>query len=69
MKSYSMRRKNSVSAIISFGYVLWRLAYLLYGSVSSLSSPSSNIEGMAIWHVAPLRFAPVFRALGVCEHS
>ena len=24
--------------------------------------------GMAIWHVAPLRFAPVFRALGVCEH-
>ena len=23
---------------------------------------------MAIWHVAPLRFAPVFRALGVCEH-
>ena len=25
--------------------------------------------GMAIWHVAPLRFAPAFRALGVCEHS
>ena len=24
--------------------------------------------GMAIWHVAPLRFAPAFRALGVCEH-
>ena len=24
---------------------------------------------MAIWHVAPLRFAPAFRALGVCEHS
>ena len=23
---------------------------------------------MAIWHVAPLRFAPAFRALGVCEH-
>ena len=22
---------------------------------------------MAIWHVAPLRFAPAFRALGVCE--
>ena len=24
---------------------------------------------MAIWHVAPLRFAPAFRALGVCEYS
>ena len=23
---------------------------------------------MAIWHVALLRFAPAFRALGVCEH-
>ena len=23
---------------------------------------------MAKWHVAPLRFAPAFRALGVCEH-
>ena len=23
---------------------------------------------MAIWHVAPLPFAPAFRALGVCEH-
>ena len=23
---------------------------------------------MAIWHVARLRFAPAFRALGVCEH-
>ena len=23
---------------------------------------------MAIWHVAPLRFAPAFRELGVCEH-
>ena len=23
---------------------------------------------MAIWHVAPLRFAPANRALGVCEH-
>ena len=23
---------------------------------------------MAVWHVAPLRFAPAFRALGVCEH-
>ena len=23
---------------------------------------------MVIWHVAPLRFAPAFRALGVCEH-
>ena len=24
---------------------------------------------MAIWKVAPLRFAPAFRALGVCEHT
>ena len=24
---------------------------------------------MAKWHVAPLRFAPAFRVLGVCEHS
>ena len=24
---------------------------------------------MAIWHVAPLRFIPEFRALGLCEHS
>ena len=24
---------------------------------------------VCIWHVAPLRFAPAFRALGVCEHS
>ena len=24
---------------------------------------------MAIWHVAPLRFAPAFRTLGECEHS
>ena len=26
----------------SFGYILWRLAYLLYGSVASLPSPSST---------------------------
>ena len=24
---------------------------------------------MVKWHIAPLRFAPAFRALGVCEHS
>ena len=48
---------------------LKRLAYLLYGSVASLLSPSSNIEAWPIWHVAPRRFAPAFRALGVCEHS
>ena len=23
---------------------------------------------MAIWHVAPLRFALAFKTLGVCEH-
>ena len=44
---------------------LKRLAYSLYGSVASLSSPGS----MATWHVAPLRFAPAFRTLGACEHS
>ena len=26
-------------------------------------------RGMAMWHIARLRFAPAFRALGVCEHS
>ena len=41
------------------------LLYLLYGSIASLPSPN---WGMAIWHVAPLRFAHTFRALGVCEH-
>ena len=51
------------------GYYLKRLACLLYGSVASLPSPSSNIEAWPYWHVAPLRFAPAFRALGVCEHS
>ena len=33
--------------LISFGYILWRLAYLLYGSVASLPSPSINIEVLA----------------------
>ena len=43
------------------------LAYLLYGSVASLPSPSSNIEAWP--YGTSLRFAPAFRALGVCEHS
>ena len=46
------------------------LAYLLYGSVASLSSPSSNIEAWP--YGTSLRFGsllPAFRALGVCEHS
>ena len=30
--------------LFSFAHILWRLAYLLYGSVASLLSPSSNIE-------------------------
>ena len=30
--------------LFSFGYILWRITYLLYGSVASLPSPSSNIE-------------------------
>ena len=45
---------------------LKRLAYLLYGSVASLPSPSSNIEAWP--NGTSLRFAPAFRALGVCEH-
>ena len=74
------KRKSSVLQPICHGYsqyvcysqYVWnliqlkRLAYLLYGSVASLPSPSSNIEA---WHVAPLRFAPAFRALGVREQS
>ena len=43
-----------------------RLAYLLYGSVASLPSPSSNIEAWP--HGTSLRFAPAFRAQGVWEH-
>ena len=42
------------------------VAYLLYGSVASLPSPSSNIEAWP--HGTSLRFAPAFKALGVCEH-
>ena len=42
------------------------LSYLLYGSVASLPSPSSNIEAWP--YGTSLRFAPAFRALGVCEH-
>ena len=57
-----------IAAIFS-GYYLKVLACLLYGSVASLPSPSSNIEAWPYWHVAPLRFAPAFEALGVCEHS
>ena len=53
----------------NFSGYLKRFKYLLYGSVASLPSPSSNIEAWPYWHVAPLRFAPAFRALGVCEHS
>ena len=45
---------------------LKRLAYLLYGSVASLLSPSSNIEAWP--YGTSLRFAPAFRALEVCEH-
>ena len=62
-----MRRKHSKSAIIFTWYILWRLAYLLYGSVASLPSPSSNIEAWP--YGTSLRIAPAFRALGVCEHS
>ena len=43
------------------------LSYLLYGSVASLDSPSSIIEAWP--YGMSLRFAPAFRALGVCEHS
>ena len=43
------------------------LAYLLYGSVASLLSPSSNIEAWP--YGTSLRFVAAFRALGVCEHS
>ena len=42
------------------------LSYLLYGSVASLLSPVSNIEAWP--YGTSLRFAPAFRALGVCEH-
>ena len=42
------------------------LLYLLYGSVASLPSPRSNIEAWP--YGTSLRFAPAFRALGVCEH-
>ena len=42
------------------------LPYLLYGSVASLPSPGSNIEAWP--YGTTLRFAPAFRALGVCEH-
>ena len=42
------------------------LSYLMYGSVASLSSPSSNIEAWP--YGTSLRFAHAFRALGVCEH-
>ena len=41
--------------LFSFGYILWRLAYLLYGSVGSLPSPSSNIEAWP--YGTSLRFA------------
>ena len=53
--------------LFPFGYILWRLAYLLYGSVASLPSPTSNIEAWP--YGTSLRFAPAFRALGVCEHT
>ena len=46
------------------GCYLKRLKYLLYGSVASLPSPSSNIEAWP--YGTSLRFAPAFRALGVC---
>ena len=46
--------KNSISAIISGCYLKW-LAYLLYGSVASLPSPSSNIEAWP--YGTSLRFA------------
>ena len=39
---------------------------MFYGSVASLPSPSSNIEASP--NGTSLRFAPAFRALGVCEH-
>ena len=32
------------------------LAYLLYGSVFSLPSPSSNIDAWSFWHVASLLY-------------
>ena len=43
-----------------------RILSHLYGSVASLPSPSSNIEAWP--YGTSLRFAPAFRALGVCEH-
>ena len=41
--------------LFSFGYILWRITYLLYGSVASLPSPSSNIEAWP--YGTSLRFA------------
>ena len=64
--SYSSRRKIPYQRLFS-GYYLKRLAYLLNGSVASLPSPSSNIDAWP--YGTSLRFAPAFRALGVCEHS
>ena len=61
---YSFQNVTSNEWLFS-GYYLKRLAYLLYGSVASLPSPSSNIEAWP--YGTSLRFA--VRALGVCEHS
>ena len=52
--SYSSRRKTPYQRLFS-GYYLKRLAYLLYGSVASLPSPSSNIEAWP--YGTSLRFA------------
>ena len=52
--SYSSRRKTPYQRLFS-GYYLKRLAYLLYGSVASLPSPSSNIEARP--YGTSLRFA------------
>ena len=60
------RQKCRPNGLINWIIYLKRLAYLIYGSVASPPSPSSNIEASP--YGLSLRFAPAFRAPGVCEH-
>ena len=57
-------RPNGLINLINRLICLNMFAYLLFGFARFAKYLPL---GISKWHVAPLRFAPAFRALGVCE--
>ena len=59
MKSYSIGRRIPYQRLFSFGYILWRLAYLLKYSVASLIIPLRHTMLAAIIRVRRIEESPL----------